>query len=96
MTSLWLYKRRACCTVRYRHGGYNAVIPMELHTVGCQVMLMQQQAERRRAEAAVRSRADRVATDSRSNVLNFSDRGAVVGKVASGAKRPSNGGAAGG
>jgi len=101
MTSLWLYKRRACCTARYKHGGYNAVIPMEWHTVGSQMLLMQQQAERRRAEAALRGRADRTVADGRSNVLSFADRyerNPLAGRATAsprGGKQPGSGGAAG-
>lgn len=28
MSLLWAYGRRPSCTVRYRHGGYNAIYPL--------------------------------------------------------------------
>jgi len=89
MTGLWIYHRRGCCGARYRHGGYNAIIPMETHTVARQVALMRQLAERRLAEAG--SGTERPASEPRNNVLNLAERRNRSGRqpgTRGGGKRP--------
>jgi hypothetical protein len=62
MSDVWIYGRTPSSMVRYRHGGYNAVVPMIIHQVTTQAKLM---AEREKAPPS----HDRV-----NNILVFAPR----------------------
>lgn len=83
MAELWVFDRKPCCMVRYRHGGFNATFPMNHHTVVEQAI--QREADLKQAEAeAARP------VETRNNVLSFNDRRARTGRAPSlrGGKRP--------
>ena len=73
MSDLWIFGRRPSSMVRYRHGGFNATFPMNLHTVIEQVALREAiiAAEEQMAAVEAQRRPDGPAE---SNVISFSER----------------------
>lgn len=73
MSDLWIFGRRPSSMVRYRHGGFNATFPMNLHTVIEQVALREAiiAAEEQMAAVEAQRRPDGPVE---SNVISFADR----------------------